>query len=175
MPGPRDGDPYNVTDPESRITKNPTNAGFHQHDNAQLAVAQESLFIVGYTVSNYPTDQHDAEPTVASIPSQVGTPAAAVLDTGYFSAANIQLLEAQGITLSIAPGRASYHQGWRASCAHEPAPLPEDATPRETMAHTRQTAVGQAIYRRRICTSEPVFRGGQWPGPLLEPPRWWRG
>ena len=28
VPGPRDGDQYNFTDPESRIMKNPTNTGF---------------------------------------------------------------------------------------------------------------------------------------------------
>jgi len=155
-PGPRDGDQYNFTDPESRIMKNPTNAGFDQHDNAQLAVEQESLFIVGYAVSNHPTDQHEVEPTVASIPAEVGTPAAAALDTGYFSAANIQTLEERGIAPYIATGRIGHHQGWRASCAHEPAP-PEDATPREKMAYKLQTAVGQAIYRRRKCTVEPVF------------------
>src|SRR5260370_7886775 len=38
-PGPRDGDQYNYTDPESRIIKSSTHAGFEQNYNAQLAVA----------------------------------------------------------------------------------------------------------------------------------------
>src|SRR6059058_6419905 len=46
VPGPRDGDQYNFTDPESRIMKNPTNAGFEQDYNAQVAVDQGSLLIV---------------------------------------------------------------------------------------------------------------------------------
>ena len=40
VPGPRDGDQYNFTDPESRIMKNPTDAGFEQDYNAQVAVDQ---------------------------------------------------------------------------------------------------------------------------------------
>src|SRR5436305_1184413 len=40
VPGPRDGDQYNYTDPESRIMKNPTDAGFEQDYNAQVAVDQ---------------------------------------------------------------------------------------------------------------------------------------
>lgn len=36
VPGPRDLDQYNFTDPQSRIMKNSTNAGFDQHYNAPL-------------------------------------------------------------------------------------------------------------------------------------------
>ncbi|MGI8552984.1 MAG: transposase, partial [Dehalococcoidia bacterium] len=73
-PGPRDTDQYNFHDPKSRIMKNPTNAGFDQHYNAQLAVDQASLFIVGQSVSAHPTDQDEVVPTVESMPAQVGTP-----------------------------------------------------------------------------------------------------
>jgi len=38
-PGPRDKDQYNFTDPDSRIMKNSTNAGFEQDYNAQVAGA----------------------------------------------------------------------------------------------------------------------------------------
>src|SRR4051794_6476125 len=140
--------------------KNPTNVGFDQHDNTQLAVGQESLFIVGHAVSNHPTDRHEVAPTVASTPTEVGRPQAAALDTGYFSVANIQTLEERGIALYIATGRTGHHQGWRAHCAPEPpAPPPADATAWEIMAYHLSTAVGQAIYRRRKCTVEPVFGG----------------
>src|SRR5438552_5143442 len=36
LPGPRDGDQYNFTDPESRIMKSSTHAGFEQDDNAHV-------------------------------------------------------------------------------------------------------------------------------------------
>ncbi|MGH2412063.1 MAG: transposase, partial [Chloroflexota bacterium] len=38
VPGPRAKDQYNFTDPESRIMKNPTDQGFDQDYNAQVAV-----------------------------------------------------------------------------------------------------------------------------------------
>jgi hypothetical protein len=82
VPGPREGDQYNFTDPESRIMKNPTDAGFEQDYNAQVAVDQGSLLIVGYALSNHPNDSQEADPTLESIPSALGTPDAAALDAG---------------------------------------------------------------------------------------------
>jgi len=157
-PGPRDDDQYNFTDPESRIMKNSTNNGFDQHYNAQLAVEQEHLFIVGYAVSNHPTDQGEVAPTVESIPAEVGIPAAAALDTGYFSAANIRLLEERGIDPYIATGRTAHQQGWQAFFGQRLAlPPSAEASPKEKMAYKLQTKVGRAIYRLRKCTVEPVF------------------
>src|SRR5712692_1625341 len=62
VPGPRDSDQYNFTDPESRIMKNPTDAGFEQDYNAQIAVDQESLLIVGSALSNHPNWQQRFAP-----------------------------------------------------------------------------------------------------------------
>jgi hypothetical protein len=56
VPGPRDADQYNFTDPESRIMKNPTDAAFEQDYNAQVAVDQGSLLIVGWALSNHLND-----------------------------------------------------------------------------------------------------------------------
>ncbi len=157
-PGPRDTDQYNFTDPESRIMKNPTNKGMEQHYNGQVAVEHESLLIVGHALSNHPNDQHEVEPTLDAIPAQVGTPDAAALDTGYFSAANIAACETRGIAPYIATGRTPHHEGWRAACAAlPPTPPPDDASPKEQMAYKLKTALGQAIYRRRKCTVEPVL------------------
>ena len=77
VPGPRDNDQYNFTDPESRIMKNPTDAAFEQDYNAQVAVDQQSLLIVGWALSNHPNDSQEAEPTLAAIPSAIGLPQAA--------------------------------------------------------------------------------------------------
>jgi hypothetical protein len=70
----RDQDQYNFTDPDSRIMKNSANQGFDQHYNVQVAVTQENLLIVGQSLSNHPHDQAEAEPTVDSIPTQLGKP-----------------------------------------------------------------------------------------------------
>ena len=156
-PGARETDQYNFTDPDARIMKNPTNKGMEQHYNAQVAVEQESLLIVGCAVSNHPNDQHEADPTLDAIPAAVGVPTAAALDTGYFSVANIAACERRGIEPYIATGRTGHHQGWQAHFAAQPAPPPAEASPKEQMAYKLQTEVGRAIYRRRKCTVEPVF------------------
>src|SRR6266704_6893218 len=89
VPGARDGDQYNFTDPESRIMKSSTHAGFEQDYNAQVAVDQASLLIVGWALSNHPNDSQEADPTLAAIPSAIGTPEAAALDAGYFGPATL--------------------------------------------------------------------------------------
>jgi len=156
-PGPQAKDQYNFTDPDSRIMKNPTDEGFDQHYNAQVAVDQDSRLIVGHSLSNHPTDTAEAVPTVATIPAALGIPEAGAMDHGYYSPATIAALEALGIDPYIATGREPHHRSWRARFAEQPAPPPEDASPIVKMAHKLQTAIGQAIYRLRKSTVEPVI------------------
>jgi transposase len=156
-PGPKDTDQYNFTDPESRIMKNCRDAGFGQYYNGQVAVDQSSRLIVGRSLSNHTNDQYEVIPTLSTVPADLGPILAAVLDTGYFSEANINALETRGIDPYMATGRTPHHGGWRAFFeAAEEAP-PEDASVREKMAYKLRTAVGKAIYRRRKCTVEPVI------------------
>jgi transposase len=155
--GPRDKDQYNFTDPESCIMKNSTNSGFDQHYNVQVAVDQDSLFIVGNMLSNHPADTYEAIPTIDAIPAEVGQPQAAALDKGYFAPQNIQALEARKIEAFIATGREPHHKSWRERFAQTPEPPPEDASPIVKMAYKLQTEIGQAIYRLRKCTVEPVI------------------
>ena len=54
---PQDKDQYNFTDPESRIMKCSSSAGFEQAYNVQVAVDQDSLFIVACALSNHPNDK----------------------------------------------------------------------------------------------------------------------
>ena len=156
-PGPRDGDQYNFTDPESRIMKNSQNAGFDQHYNAQVAVEQASRLIVGLSLSNHPNDQAEVAPTLDSLPAALGAPQAAALDSGYFSAQNLALLAERGIDAYIATGRDAHHRSWQERFAGEPKPPAADASPKVKMAYLLLTAVGQAIYRLRKCTVEPVI------------------
>jgi hypothetical protein len=94
---------------------------------------------------------------VDAIPPALGTPPAAALDTGYFSEANIEALEARHIDPYIATGREPHHQGWESYCAGVPDPPAADASAKEKMAYKLKTAVGKAIYRLRKCTVEPVI------------------
>ncbi len=108
-PGARSGDQYNFTDPQSRIMKNPTNAGFEQDYNTQIAVDQKSLLIVGYALSNHSNDSQEAEPTLAAIPLAIGTPEAAALDAGYLGPATRASCGKRGIEPYIATGRDPHH------------------------------------------------------------------
>jgi hypothetical protein len=157
VPGPRDGDQYNFTDPESRIMKNPTNAGFEQDYNVQLAVDQESLLIVGCTLSNHPNDSQEAEPTLEAIPPALGTPDAAALDAGYIGPATLAACAKRGIEPYIATGRDPHHPSWQQRFAPLPDPPPEDASSQVKMAYKLRTALGKAIDGARKYTVEPVI------------------
>lgn len=154
--GPRDDDQYNFTDPDSRIMKT-SGTGFEQCYNVQVAVDQASRLIVGQTLSNHPTDQQEAVPTVDAIPAAVGRPPAAALDNGFFSAANITAFAVRGIEPYIATGREPHHQTWQERFLDQPTPPAEDASPKEKMAYKLRTAIGKAIYGLRKCTVEPVI------------------
>jgi len=156
-PGPRDKDQYNFTDPESRIMKNATNSGFDQHYNVQVVVEHESRLIVGNWLCNHTNDKQAALPTIDTVPPEVGQPQNANLDTGYFSENNIAGLEARGIDPYIATGRSPHHQGWRAFFLDNPVPPPKDASVTEQMAYKLRTAIGNALYRLRKSTVEPVI------------------
>ncbi len=156
-PGPRDKDQYNFTDPESRIMKNANNSGFDQHYNTQVVVDHDSRLVVGNWLCNQPNDKQAALPTIDTVPPAVGRPKKANLDTGYFSENNIAGLEERGIDPYIATGRSPHHQGWRAFFLDNPDPPADDASVKEQMAYKLRTEIGNAIYRLRKSTVEPVI------------------
>ena len=156
-PGPRDKDQYNFTDPDSRIMKNSTDGGFDQHYNVQLAVDQDNLLIVSNTLSNHPSDRCEAIPTLDAIPPVIGRPQAAALDNGYFSPDNITQLELRGIDPFIATGRDPHYPSWQGRFVDLPDQPPVDASPKVRMAYKLKTKIGQAIYRLRKSTVEPVI------------------
>jgi transposase len=154
---PQDKDQYNFTDPESRIMKSASSAGFEQAYNAQVAVDQASFLIVACSLSNHPNDKAEAEPTLAALPAALGTPPAAALDNGFWSEQNLAALAKRHIEAYIATGREPHHLSWQERFAAEPAPPAEDASPQVKMAYKLRTEIGQAIYRLRKCTVEPVI------------------
>src|SRR5439155_15502403 len=156
-PGPWDKDQYNFTDPDSRIMKNSTDGGFDQQYNVQAAVDQDSLLIVAPSLSNHPNDQREVEPTLAALSPELGQPTAAALDNGYFSPTNVQALEARGIEPYIATGREPHAKSWRSFFDEQPEPPLANASLKEKMAYKLRTDIGQAIYRLRKCTVEPVI------------------
>jgi transposase len=157
QPGPRPKDQYNFTDPDSRIMKNSTNAGFDQHYNVQAAVDQASLLIVAPALSNHPTDKGEAEATLAAVDPALGQAEAVAMDNGYFSPASLQACAKHGLEAYIATGREPHHRSWRSFFAQLPEPPPEEASATLKMAYKLRTELGQAIYRLRKCTVEPVI------------------
>ena len=137
--------------------KNPNNKGFDQHYNVQVAVEQKSLLIVAPTLSNNPTDRQQALPTVDAIDPALGTPEAAALDAGYWSESNVNGLKARGTDPYIATGREPHHQNWQIYFAQQPEPPAANASAIEKMAYKLRTDIGQAIYRLRKYTVEPVI------------------
>ncbi len=156
-PGVQPTDQSNFTDPDSRIMKNSTDPGFDQAYNAQAVVDQATLLVVGNRVTNHPNAKNETLPTLDAVPAVVGRPQAAAGDNGFYSAANIAGLEARAIEPYLATGRETHHQNWREYFAAQPTPPPADASPVIKMAYKLRTALGQAIYRLRKCTVEPVF------------------
>jgi Transposase DDE domain len=156
-PEPQAKDQYNFTDPESRIMKSSTSQGFEQAYNAQVVVDQASLFILACALSNHPNDKAEAEPALAALPAELGTPEAGAADNGYFSPANSAAFEKRGIAPYIATGREPHHQSWQERFAQALQLPPVDASPIVQVAYKLQTEIGKAIYRLRKCTVEPVI------------------
>ncbi len=158
QPGPpRDKDQYNFTDPASRIMKNSSDAGFEQHYNVQIVVEHQSRLVVGNWLCDAANDKQAALPTIDTVPPELGQPKAASLDTGYFSSDNIDGLQERGIDPYIATGRTPHHQSWRAYFADTRTPPPDEASDQEKMAYKLRTETGDALYRLRKSTVEPVI------------------
>ncbi len=165
-PGPRDKDQYNFINPDWRITpapnhrcgvKNSTNDGFDQHYNLQLAADQESRLIVAQPLSNHADDKQEALPTLGALAPELGQPDAVALDNGYFSEANIQACEKLGIEPYIATDREPDHLDWHSFFQQQPEPPSPEASAILKMAYRLQTKIGQASYRFRKSTVEPLI------------------
>ena len=128
--GPQDKDQYNFTDPDSRIMKNSTDKGVDQHYNAQVAVTQDSLLIIAYSLSNHPNDKQELVPTLDAFDSSLGQVDAVASDNGYFSETNINACHDRNIDPYLAAGRETHHSSWQTFFAQEATPPPADASPK---------------------------------------------
>jgi transposase len=158
---PQGKDQYNFTDPASRIMK----AGggkdhFEQAYNAQAAVEVDSRLIVGQRVSDAPNDKKELVATVAAVKTEVvGAVGTVLADSGYYSEAAVKAVEANGGPQVLAAvERKSHHRTVEdlEPRADPPPPGPE-AGMMETMKWRLSTQAGQALYKLRQQTVEPVF------------------
>jgi hypothetical protein len=137
--------------------KNRTDAGFEQHYNAQVATDQASRFIVAHTLSNHTNDKQELIPTLDAMSPQLGQVEAVAADQDYFSEATSAACFEREIEPYLATGRQAHHRRWRTFFAQAATPPPDDATPKVKMAYQLQTKIGQAIYRLRKSTVEPII------------------
>jgi transposase len=157
-PGPKDSDQINLTDEQSRIMP-VAGGGFEQAYNAQAGVDAATMLVIATRVTQAPNDKEQVEPMLAVLTAQsqtLGEAKCLIADTGFCSEKNIQACEKAHLAPLIAVAREEHHPGWRERHS-EPAPLPDNATPMQTMAHRLQTKAGRALYALRKQTVEPVF------------------
>jgi hypothetical protein len=137
--------------------KNSANDGFEQHYNVQVAVDQESFLVIGNGLSNHPNDKQELEPTLDAIDPRLGKPKAAAMDNGYFSIANITACEQRFIEPFIAAGKEAHYLDLATLLSEPPEAPGAEASPSVKMHYKLRTEAGQAIYRLRKCTVEPVI------------------
>jgi hypothetical protein len=143
----------NVTDPDSRIMKDPR--GWIQGYNAQAAVTEDGTAVAA-TVTQDHNDLHQCTPMMDTTGANLAAagideqPAMLLFDAGYLSEDN---LTADGPDRLIATGKA-----WTLRHSDPTdGPPPPDASPIEAMGHRLRTPEGSALYAKRQHTVEPVF------------------
>ncbi len=139
---------------------------FEQSYNAQAVVEVASRLILGQCVSQAPNDKQELVPTLSSIPAEVSPVAAALVDSGFFSEKAVTQIERAadglptGTTVYAAVEKTSHHRTVADLEKKPEPPAPAAAatvTVTEVMRHRLQTTAGQALYKLRQQTVEPVF------------------
>ena len=137
---------------------------FEQSYNAQAGVEVASRLILGQCVSQAPNDKQELVPTLSTIPAEAGSVAVALVDSGYFSEKAVTQIERAadglptGTTVYAAVEKTSHHRTVAdLEKKPEPAAPAAAATVTAVMRHRLQTTAGQALYKLRQQTVEPVF------------------
>jgi transposase len=150
----------NTTDPQSRILW--TRQGYLQGYNAQAAVSGDQI-ILAAELTQQENDVGQLHPMIAATEKAlcdagVSAPIGAVLaDAGYMSDQNLADADPQGPELLIATTTAPKQRAAQKERAAPRGRIPKAATPRQRMQRKLLTKRGQALYRMRAQTVEPVF------------------
>jgi len=153
---PEDKAQRNFTDPDSRIMKDGASKSFEQCYNCQAAVDEQAQVIVATNVTQQPNDKQQLEPVIEKVKNNMDgeKPRKASADSGYFSEANVEYLEQEGIDGYIATNRQKHGE------KIEPASrgrMPDNITQQERMARKLMTEKGRETYAKRKKIVEPVF------------------
>lgn len=77
-------------------------------------------------------------------------------DAGYYSEANLDVLEQAGVSALIPPDKVT-HSRWRHPGPSPKGRIPKGMSRRDRMRRRLETKAGRAIYKLRQETIEPVF------------------
>lgn len=148
---------YNFTDPESQIMK-VSNKGWDQCINTQMAVNEHQI-IVAADVTDETNDKKQVRPMVEQLQQHLAAVGvteqvkALVADSGFYSEANIEYLEAEDIEPYIATERLKHQEQIAAPRGR----CPQGLTAKQRMARKLRTKRGREQYARRKAMVEPVF------------------
>jgi transposase len=156
-PGP--AEQSNLSDPDSHLMRKSKNHEYRQAYNAQAVVdAEGSQLILGARVSQCASDRNELGANIEAIPAAVGRPEMALADNGYANGDEVESLGENGIEVLVATGAAGRRR------RHDFRPAQAEAPPKEVkaawlqaMAEKLASKQGQALYKRRQQTVEPVF------------------
>lgn len=132
---------------------------FEQSYNAQAMVDNASMLVLVAHVSQATNDKQQLQPMLEklqALPAGLNSPETLSADSGYYSEKNVNACQDAKIEPLIAVKREEHHPDWKQRFS-EPQPLPQGATPVETMKHRLKTRAGKAAYALRKQTVEPVF------------------
>lgn len=140
----------NFTDGDSRIMVK--GGSWVQAYNAQIAVDEVAQVIVAQAVTNQPPDPEHLVPMLRRVRAGLGDgPRRASADSGYYTVANVEYCENNGVDAYISVGRINHHEQTTFNGAAHPSPT------RDRMLEKLISRLGRAIYRRRKVIAEPPF------------------
>lgn len=156
---PDKNDRDNLTDPDSRIMRKSKGGAWTQAYNAQAVVdAEGSQLILATRISQSSNDGCELVDDIDAIPQQAGAPHTVLADSGYATETEVTTLETRGIEVYVSVNA-------EAPMPHSLSakPTPSSASPKaqspfgQRMKEKLSTPEGNALYKRRKHTVEPVF------------------
>lgn len=145
----------NFTDPDSRMMLDGSTKAFIYGYNCQAAVDAHNQIIIATATTQAATDKNQLEPMLREIKKNVKIKSAKLsADAGYYSEANIKLLDKAKIDCYIPPDKQGHNQ------KDTPGPRgcpPKNLSTADRLRRKLKTVRGKNTYAKRKEVVEPVF------------------
>ncbi len=126
--------------------------------NGQIAVDEANQIIVAQLLTNQPPDCEHLQPVLEQIRENVGRfPDKATADAGFWSQANGQYCEDNGIDAYISTRRRRHEEPADGTAPATPPPLAGRTQAGQAMEAKVTSEPGRTVYAKRKWTVEPVF------------------